>query len=167
MRNVLLFRKGNLKHFIRRKLWEPVLEMVKQGITPHQLALTITLGAGFGMVPFLGLTTLLCTFWAIRFRLNVAFTILIGYLMQPVQIALYVPFVDLGQTIFPVTPIPFSLDKLTTMFQADWLNALQQLWLANLVGIMAWLLCFIPFGFAMYFSSRKVLHRVLPAAQVA
>nr|WP_255478724.1 DUF2062 domain-containing protein [Rufibacter sp. XAAS-G3-1] len=141
--------------------------MVRQGITPHQLALTITLGAGFGMIPFLGLTTILCTFWAIRLRLNVAFTILIGYLMQPFQLALYVPFVDLGQRIFPVTPIPFSLVKLTSMFRTDLLNALQQLWLANLVGIMAWLLCFIPFGVVLYFSSRKVLHRVLPVQQAA
>ncbi|KAA3438017.1 DUF2062 domain-containing protein [Rufibacter hautae] len=165
--NVLLFKRGGVKHFIRRKLWEPVLNLVKQGITPHQLALTLTLGAGFGMVPFLGLTTVLCTFWAVRLRLNVAFTILIGYLMQPVQLALYVPFVDLGQSIFPMTPIPFSLEKLIAMFKADWVTALQQLWLANLVGIVAWLLCFIPFGLAMYFSSRTVLHRVLPVRQVA
>ncbi|ALJ00846.1 DUF2062 domain-containing protein [Rufibacter tibetensis] len=164
---VLLHKNKDLKHFIRRKLWEPVLELVKQGITPHQMALTITLGAGFGIIPFIGLTTILCTFWALRLRLNVAFTILIGYLMQPVQLALYVPFVELGQSIIPIAPIPFSLDKLTSMFRADWLNALQQLWLANMVGIMAWLLCFIPFGFALYFSSKQVLSRVLPVQQVA
>jgi uncharacterized protein (DUF2062 family) len=160
---VLLSKKVGIKRFVRQKLWEPLLEMVRQGVTPHQMALTITLGAGFGMIPFLGLTTLLCTFWAIRLRLNVAFTILIGYLMQPFQLALYVPFVDLGQHIFPVKPIPFSLLKLTSMFRTDWLNALQQLWLANLVGIMAWLLCFVPFGVVVYFSSRKLLYRVLPA----
>ncbi|MGV3539230.1 MAG: DUF2062 domain-containing protein [Rufibacter sp.] len=148
---------------MRRKLWDPMLALAKQGFTPHQLALTITLGTGFGMIPFIGLTTVLCTFWALRLRLNVAFTIVLGYLMQPFQLALYVPFVDLGQTIFPVTPIQFSIDKLTTMFAADWLHALQQLWVANFVGILAWLLCFIPFGLTVYFSSRKVLHRVLPA----
>ncbi|RNI27501.1 DUF2062 domain-containing protein [Rufibacter immobilis] len=159
---MLLLKKGGFRHFLRRKLWEPLLDLAKQGFTPHQLALTIALGSGFGMIPFIGLTTVLCTFWALRLRLNVAFTIVIGYLMQPFQLALYVPFVDLGQTIFPVTPISFTLEKLSSMFQADWLLALQKLWLANLVGIFAWLLCFIPFGLAVYFSSRKVLHRVLP-----
>lgn len=143
-----------------------MLALAKQGFTPHQLALTISLGVGFGVIPFIGLTTVLCTFWALRLRLNVAFTILLGYLMQPLQLALYVPFVDLGQYIFPVTPIPFSLTKLTQMFQADWLMALQQVWVANLVGILAWLFCFVPFGLALYFSSKKVLHRVLPAPQV-
>ncbi|WP_460892970.1 DUF2062 domain-containing protein [Rufibacter soli] len=141
------------------------MAMAKQGFTPHQLALTISLGIGFGLIPFIGLTTILCSFWALRLRLNVAFTILLGYLMQPFQLALYVPFVDLGQFIFPVTPIPFSLTKLTQMFQADWLLALQQVWVANLVGILAWLLCFVPFGLALYFSSKKVLHRVLPSNQ--
>ncbi|WP_192825210.1 DUF2062 domain-containing protein [Rufibacter sp. LB8] len=149
---------------MRRKLWNPLLALAKQGFTPHQLALTIALGSGFGMIPFFGGTTLLCTFWALRLRLNVAFTILVGYLMQPFQLALYVPFVDLGQHMFPVTPIPFSIEKLTTMFQTDWWLALQQLWFANLLGIVAWLFCFIPFGLAVYFSSRKVLHKVLPAA---
>ncbi|GGK81402.1 hypothetical protein GCM10011405_31460 [Rufibacter glacialis] len=164
---MLPFTFTTFKKFIRRRLYEPVLELVKQGVTPHQLALTITLGAGFGMVPFLGLTTILCTFWALRLRLNVAFTILIGYLMQPVQLALYVPFVDLGQTIFPVTPIPFSLEKLSLMFQSDWLLALQQLWFANLLGVVAWLLCSIPLGVAIYFLSRKMLYRLLPAQPAA
>ncbi|WP_205504422.1 DUF2062 domain-containing protein [Rufibacter psychrotolerans] len=164
--NVFLLKNKGFKSYLRRKLVEPVLEMAKQGLTPHQLALTITLGAGFGMIPFIGLTTVLCTFWALRLRLNVAFTILIGYLMQPVQLALYVPFVDLGQNMFPVKPIPFSLEKLTNMFKTDWLNALQQLGFANLLGIVAWMLCFVPFGLVMYFSSRKVLHRVLPVRQV-
>jgi hypothetical protein len=79
--------------------------------------------------------------------------------------ALYVPFVELGQSIFPVTPIPFSIAKLTSMFQEDWLLALQQLWFANLLGIVAWVLCFVPFALAVYFSCRKLLYKVLPAAQ--
>lgn len=149
--------------FLRRKLWEPLLALVKQGVTPHELALTIALGSGFGMIPFLGLTTILCTFWALRLRLNVAFTILVGYLMQPFQLALYVPFVELGQSLFPVTRISFTLEKLTRMFKADWLGALEQLWFANMLGIIAWLLCFVPFGLVVYFSSRKLLLRVLPA----
>ncbi|MFC6999764.1 DUF2062 domain-containing protein [Rufibacter roseus] len=164
-----VFLRVNLSviKFLRRKLWEPLMALAKQGFTPHQLALTITLGMGFGMIPFFGGTTLLCTFWALRLRLNVAFTILLGYLMQPFQLALYVPFVELGQTLFPVTPIPFSLEKLSLMFKADWLAALQQVWFANLLGIIAWFMCFIPFGLAVYFSSRKVLHRVLPLQQEA
>ncbi len=151
-------------NFLRKKLWDPLLNLARQGFTPHQLALSIALGTGFGMVPFIGLTTILCTFWALRLRLNVAFTIVLGYLMQPLQLALYVPFVDLGQTIFPVTPIAFSLDILYDMFRTNWLGALQQLWVANLAGIFAWVLCFIPFGMLVYFVSRKVLQRVLPPA---
>ncbi|WP_066510707.1 DUF2062 domain-containing protein [Rufibacter sp. DG15C] len=163
---MILRANAGIMRFVRRKLWDPIMALAKQGFTPHQLALTITLGSGFGMIPFIGLTTILCTFWALRLRLNVAFTILIGYLMQPFQLALYVPFVDLGQTIFPVTPIPFSLEKLMAMFEIDWMNALQQVWFANLLGIFAWMLCFVPFGLVVYFSSRKVLHKVLPAPEV-
>lgn len=155
--------RARIGKFLRRKLWEPLLVLAKQGFTPHQLALTIALGLGFGLIPFIGLTTILCTFWALRLRLNVAFTILLGYLMQPFQLALYVPFVDLGQYMFPVTPIQFSIAQLVVMFKTDWLRALQQLWFANLLGIVAWLLCIVPFGAAVYFSSRKVLHRVLPS----
>jgi uncharacterized protein (DUF2062 family) len=164
---VLGFKKVGVGQFLRRKLWEPVLELVKQGFTPHQLALTFALGSGFGMIPFIGLTTLLCSFWALRLRLNVAFTILVGYLMQPAQLALYVPFVDLGQFLFPVTPITFTLEKLSIMFQTDWVSALQQLWFANLLGIVAWMLCFVPFGLAVYFISRELLRRVLPAQEIA
>lgn len=160
---VILRAHIEIGRFVKRKLWDPFMALVRQGVTPHQLALSIALGTGFGLIPFIGLTTLLCTFWALRFRLNVAFTILLGYLMQPFQLALYVPFVDLGQSIFPVTKIVFSIEKLSAMFQADWLAALQQLWVANAVGILAWLLCFLPFGTVMYFGSRQLLRRFLPA----
>ena len=46
---------------IYRKLVQPFIDLLKQGVTPEKIALTVALGITLGVTPVIGSTTMLCT----------------------------------------------------------------------------------------------------------
>src|SRR3712207_413477 len=86
-------------NWLRRRVLTPLLSLLQQGLSPTQLALTVALGIVFGLIPVLGVTTLLSTFVAVRLRLNVAALLLISHLMSPVQLLLLIPLLQLGARV--------------------------------------------------------------------
>jgi uncharacterized protein (DUF2062 family) len=149
-------------NFFRRRLITPIANLLTQGMTPHKLAFTIALGAVVGVVPAIGLTTFMGTALAARFRLNIAATILVSYLMQPLQIILIIPFAKMGIAMMGLQELRFSLTEITTMFKADWLAALSILWKANLAAVSAWLLLAVPAGGILYLVSLPLFMKFLP-----
>ena len=58
--------------WVQRRLLDPFMSLLKAGLSPGSLALTVALGVAFGIAPTVGLTTILSTATALRLRLNVA-----------------------------------------------------------------------------------------------
>lgn len=135
-------------------------------MSPRKLATTVAVGTVVGIIPVFGATTILGTAIAARLRLNIAATVLVSYLVQPLQILLALPFIKLGIYWFGMAELRLSLDEMMTMFRTDWLDALNKLWLANLAGIAAWALLAIPAGILLYFVFLPVFLKFLPAAPV-
>src|SRR5208283_1264779 len=69
---------------------------LRQGISPHQLALTLALGFAIGCFPILGVTTAICAVLAVALRLNLPAIQAANYAAMPLQLALVLPFVRLG-----------------------------------------------------------------------
>lgn len=134
-------------------------------MTPHKLAVTVALGSVVGVLPALGITTVMGTALAARFRLNIAATVLVSYLVQPLQILLIIPFIKAGIFMFGLDDLKFTLDEMIAMFKLDWLAALNKLWMANLAAVSAWAVLAIPVGVGLYFMLLPLLQRVLPKPQ--
>lgn len=147
--------------FFKRRVKQPVLNLLKQGMTPTKLSATIALGSIVGILPALGFTTILATALAGRFRLNIAATVLVSYLMQPLQLLLAIPFIKLGIFIFGLNELKLTLDEMQVLFKADWLLALNQLWRANLAGIAAWAIISVPAGYLLYFMLVPLLKTIM------
>lgn len=93
--------EGRMKNgFLYRRLAQPLLDLLRQGVTPEKLALSIALGAVFGIFPALGWTTALCALIAFLWRLNLPAIQIVNYFMYPVQIAFLLPFFRLGKNSF-------------------------------------------------------------------
>ena len=105
-----------------------------------------------GIMPLLGVTTVIGTYLALRLRLNVALLVLIIYLMYPIQVVLYIPFIQAGLYLFDVSNLWFTFDEMLEMFRRDWIQALRKLWMANLIGVLAWLLISAPVFGVLYVS---------------
>ncbi|OKL41578.1 DUF2062 domain-containing protein [Pontibacter flavimaris] len=151
-----------ISDFLRRKLVQPVSNLLRQGMTARSLSATVAAGSVIGVVPALGVATVLATAVAARFRLNIAATVLVSYLVQPLQLLLALPFIRLGISFFGLGELRLTLEEMQTMFQDDWLDAIGKLWMANLAGVAAWAILSIPVGVGLYFILQPVLQRVLP-----
>ncbi|GAB3222340.1 hypothetical protein GCM10027346_00030 [Hymenobacter seoulensis] len=143
---------------------QPVLNLLRQGLTPHQLALTAALGTAFGMVPVLGVTTLSATFAAVRLRLNVAAILLIAHLWSPLQLLLLIPLMRQGAKLWGSHGPELTLEKLKQLFASDWVGALQLLWYAMLGALAIWAVGCLVLCPILYFLLRPILRRTMRPA---
>src|SRR3984885_5001967 len=102
-------------------LLEPLLALLRQGISPQRLALCVAIAVVVGNIPILGVSTILCTFIALVFRLNLPAIQLVQASMAPTQILLIIPFVRLGGLILNAPPQAISIKEgLALMSQGIW-----------------------------------------------
>ena len=154
------------ENFFKRKLVRPLLDLLKAGLTPEKLALTVTLGAVIGLIPAIGVTTLIGSLVAARLRLNGPILLLISYFVNPLQIIIAIPLVKLGIFLFGGAPLRYSVQQIMDMIRHDWLATLNKLWVANLLGIAAWALLAVPVGLLVYYALLPVFRRVVSRQQV-
>src|SRR5271157_3476590 len=105
--------------FFYRRLAEPLLELLRQGVSPEKLALSVALGAAFGIFPALGCTTALCALIASIWGLNLPAIQIVNYFLYPLQIALILPFFRLGERIFRAPHLPISVPQIYAKARAD------------------------------------------------
>jgi uncharacterized protein (DUF2062 family) len=92
--------KGKGKYMRLRNLDLKLKTLLKQGLGPKELAVSISVAILFGVFPIYGTTTIILAFLAIRMRLNMPIMMAVSYLLTPVQILLIIPFVRLGESLF-------------------------------------------------------------------
>src|SRR5499433_449831 len=97
---------------LHRRLVRPVLDLLRQGVTPEKLALSIALGLALGVFPVLGATTALCALAALILRLNLPAIQIVNYFVYPLQIALLLPFFRLGERLFHAPHLPISVSQI-------------------------------------------------------
>jgi len=66
---------------LRQNIISKVTALFKQGLTPHQLALSIVLALVISLFPVIGLTTVVVSFVAISLKLNFPIMITLAFLM--------------------------------------------------------------------------------------
>jgi uncharacterized protein (DUF2062 family) len=86
-----------MRNWLHRKLVEPLIALLVQGLSPSRLALCVAIGVMVGNIPILGISTILCSLIAIVFRLNLPAMQLVQAAMAPTQLLLIIPFVRLGE----------------------------------------------------------------------
>ena len=126
--------------FLQRRLVDPVLALLRQGLAPRELALCLALGAGIGLFPVLGVSTPLLAVIALSWRLNLAAIQLVNYLIYPLQLLLIIPFVRLGETLTGAAPQPLTITAgFELMSQGVW-HAVVTLWDAIVHAALGWIL---------------------------
>ena len=146
--------------FFKRRLVEPLLAQLRQGVTPEKLAWSLALGLGLGTFPALGSTTLLCFCAAFLFRLNQPAIQLVNYLAYPLQLALLIPFLQAGQRLFNEPALPLTLERLQAELQAGALAVIGRYAGATARGVVVWALVVPPAVVVLRVLLRAVLVRL-------
>ena len=152
-----------MKDFFKRRLLDPLLALLKQGVAPERLALCVAIGVTVGLIPVLGISTLLCTVIALAFRLNLPAIQLTQAVMAPLQLLLIVPFVRLGEWMMHAATQPVSISAgLALMKQGIW-HTVIVLKDAILHASVAWIAVAPVTVFLLYRVLRPIFSRAAAA----
>jgi uncharacterized protein (DUF2062 family) len=124
----------------RDRVWGRLLGMLRHGLSPEGLAWSLAVGLALGITPLFGTSTALCAGVAMAFRLNQPAMQLANYLAYPLQIALFLPFIRLGERLFGAPQLPLSLPMIEAALKADAWRALGAFWTSLWHAGVAWLL---------------------------
>jgi uncharacterized protein (DUF2062 family) len=148
---------------VLKRVTSPIVKrlqtVLKCGLTPQKLALTLCIGTALGIMPLLWGTSLICILLAHIFRLNQVALQSVNYLLFPVQLALLVPFLKLGAWLLPWGP-PLQPHMFAMMLQNP-VTSLNILGWITLKSLAAWLVIVLPvsllvYGVLLAIASRKV-----------
>jgi hypothetical protein len=131
-----------LRDVIRRRLLEPILTLLRQGITPQKIALSVAFGLGLGIFPLLGGSTSLCT--------GVALVLYCASTLRPCSSStisprpcssfLIIPCVRLGKHLVHATPQPLSISGGLRLLAAGIFHAVIVLSSAIVHAALGWAL---------------------------
>jgi uncharacterized protein (DUF2062 family) len=123
---------------IRRRLYDPLLHLLRYGATPEKLAWSLALGVVVGVNPLLGSTTLLAVAAASLFRLNLVASQLSNHLVYPLELLLFPVFIRLGNALFRTPGLPLSLTAVAEAVRHHPWQTTRLLWRWEWHALVAW-----------------------------
>jgi uncharacterized protein (DUF2062 family) len=147
---------------MKKKIFQSVSKLLKQGLSPVKLSLVVALGITLSIFPVLGTTTLICTLVSILFNLNLPAMQLANYAAFPLQIILFFPFLKLGESVSKVSLDPLSKIQLISSFDEGIFYAIERLSNYLLVACLGWSLAVLPIYIILYFLMSLLLKKLEP-----
>ncbi|KAH6763893.1 E3 ubiquitin-protein ligase [Perilla frutescens var. hirtella] len=132
------FGFGFLASWFRRKVVEPLHQILRRGAEPKQLAFSAALGITLGLFPICGVTVFLCglVIALLGSRCHAPTVMLANFIATPIELSLMIPFLRFGEFVTGGPHFPLSSDALKKVFtgQASW-EVLQSI----LHALLGWL----------------------------
>ena len=117
----------------------PLLHLLRVGASPRRLAWSLAVGVAVGINPLLGSTTLLCLAVAFCMRLNLVASQISNHLVYPLQLALFLVFIRVGDVVFHTGPLPMTRDELFRAARRHPLELTRHLWAWEWHALLVWL----------------------------
>ena len=147
-----------VRTFWQRRVRDPIVAQLTQGISPEKIALTVAVGSAFALFPVLGTTTLLCFIVAWAMRLNQPIVQLINQALWPLHFPAIFGCIWVGESIFGAPHVRIGIRYLRKMSEMIWNDPalfFHQFGLTVMYGVVAWAII-APFYIA------AVYHIALP-----
>jgi len=148
-----------IRSAIHRKLIHPFIVLLKQGVSPEKIALTVALGILLGVIPVIGSTTMLCTLAALMLRLNLPAMLVVNGVVYPLQLTLLVPFLRAGAWIFRVDGPKLSIGQIFHLIRTGVWHAITTLWIATMHALVIWLIVGCAVSGVVYVILATLLNR--------
>jgi uncharacterized protein (DUF2062 family) len=145
--------------WLRRRVLDPILGLLRQGLAPSQLALSLAFGLGVGIFPVLGVSTPLLTVIALGMRLNLPAIQLVNYLASPLQLLLIIPFVRVGERLVGAEPQPLTVGAGLEVLAKGVVQAVVILWDAIVHAAIGWIAIGPVLIFVLYRAFLPLLAR--------
>jgi len=153
------------RNFWQRRVRDPILAQLKQGVTPDKIALTLALGVACGLFPFLGFTTLLCFVVAVVLKLNQPIIHIVNQLLWPVHLTAIVFYIRSGEWLYGIKPIRYNPNEIAHLFMHSQREFWHHFGLISLCAFITWLIS-VPIVVAcIYYPVRPILKKLAALRQ--
>ena len=152
-----------VRGFLRRRLVDPLLALLRQGVDPSRLALGVALAFVIGVVPVLGVSTALCAAVALAFGLNLPAMQVVNYLLTPVQLILIIPWLRFGELLANAPRFPITLESGLALLSQGVVDAVVVLGTAILHATLGWIVVAPLLAFALHRILVPVFRHMTPA----
>ncbi|MDB2462821.1 DUF2062 domain-containing protein [Algibacter sp.] len=142
-------------NFLNR-IWQKIKALLKQGLTPKQLALSLVISTLVSIFPIYGISTIILTCIALPLRLNLPIMIAFSYVAETLKLLVLIPFINLGGYIFGTEHTLLTFEAIKTSYQSNFWQTAQDLSYELLCGAVGWTLTAIPLGIILYFLLKGV-----------
>jgi uncharacterized protein (DUF2062 family) len=144
----------------RRWLVAPVVAQLIGGASLERVAWTIALGMVVGIFPIMGTTTLVCLIVGWPLRLNQPVLHVFRVVVYPLHLALILVFIRLGERLYGVPLISFSIPQLVAKFKEAPMNFVREFGMAAWHGVSAWLLIAPLAAWLIKLAAMPILRRL-------
>ena len=155
-----LTRPPARRTFWQRRLLDPFVAQLTQGITPEKIALTVAIGSCLALFPIIGTTTLLCFLVAILLRLNQPIIHLINQALWPVHVPAIFACLKLGELILGATHVHFSLKHMNQLFWNSPAQFFKEFGATAGHAIVGWAIAAPVYVAVVYFIALPILRMV-------
>ncbi|MHC4476639.1 MAG: DUF2062 domain-containing protein [Planctomycetota bacterium] len=143
-----------------KRLKQPVMALLKQGISHEKIALSISVGFTLGIFPVLGTTTALCAAAAFILRLNLPAIQLVNYIVYPLQLFFLVPFLKAGGWLFGDQRYSQLGKEIIDLMKNDVWSSFGILWDLTVYAVVLWLILSPLMMVVLYKTLKPALGRL-------
>lgn len=144
-----LMRIGVLP-WLHSRVVDPLVQVIKRGAEPKQLAFSAALGVTLGIFPICGTTVILCgvAIAMLGSRCNAATVMVLNFVVTPLELSLIVPFLRLGEVIMGGQHFPLTSDAFMKVITG---HASKDVLLSIVHAMLGWLIA-APFVLAALYT---------------
>lgn len=148
--------------FWRRRLINPLLAQLTQGVTPDKLAATLAVGTTCSMFPFLGTTSTLNLVVGLWLRMNQPILQTLNQLLGGLHLVMILIYVRLGEWLWQASGDErFSVREMITAFgELSLREFFTQFGRAGLHALTAWAVTAPLLVALVYFPLRPIMRRM-------
>lgn len=150
------------RNFWQRRLVDPLLALLTQGVTPDKLAATLAVGTTCSLFPFLGTTSLLNLGVGLWLKMNQPILQTLNQLLGPLHVIMILLYVRGGEILWRADEADrFAITEMITAFaELSFGDFLARFGWAGIHAFTAWALT-APFLLAViYYPLRPVMQRL-------
>jgi len=147
--------------FWTRRVVDPLVAQLTQGVTPDKLAATLAVGTACSLFPFLGFTSLLNLGVGLWLRMNQPILQTFNQILGPVQLVMIIAYVRVGEWLWRAQESRFTVTEVLRVFRdANLGEFLQQFGWAGVHAFTAWALTTPLLIAALYYLLRPVMRHL-------
>ena len=155
------------RNFWQRRLIDPLVKLLTQGVTPDRLAATLAVGTTCSLFPFLGTTSALNLGIGLWLKMNQPILQTLNQLLGPLHLVMILVYVRVGEFVWQADQADrFSITEMVTAFaDLSFGDFLARFGWAGIHAFTAWAITAPLLLAAIYYPLRPIMHRLARTTQ--